>query len=83
MDDLGVDVPSDALGPLQDVHWSMGKYGCDITVTTITVTITITAATIFNSTTATISIITYISAFTTVSSATIVYATHTTINEDL
>ena len=29
MDDLGVDVPSDAMGPLQDVHWSMGKYCID------------------------------------------------------
>ena len=29
MDDLGVEVPSDAMGPLQDVHWSMGKYCCD------------------------------------------------------
>ena len=27
MESLGVDVPTDALGPLQDVHWSMGK--CD------------------------------------------------------
>ena len=29
MDDLGVEVPSDAMGPLQDVHWSMGKCCCD------------------------------------------------------
>ena len=26
LDSLGVTVPSDATGPLQDVHWSMGTY---------------------------------------------------------
>lgn len=26
LDSLGVTVPSDATGPLQDVHWSMGEW---------------------------------------------------------